>query len=142
MAEMEKFMHIDGVYAQYLMLFDDLAFDLALCCIDSFINEEKDIETENLIKIPVFRSEWEIPIKKDPAKCNKAEIIKKFTNSKIAENGYEINDGIRIHTPDFAARVCAEDEKQAFHVYVESLSEEYGKEIAFDILKTLENLLT
>ena len=142
MAEMEKFMHIDGVYAQYLMLFDDLAFDLALCCIDSFINEENDIETENLIKTPLFRSEWEIPIKKDPSKCNKAEIIKKFTNSKIAQNGYEINDGIRIHTPEFAARVCAEDEKQAFHVYVESLSEEYGKEIAFDILKTLENLLT
>ena len=142
MAEMEKFMHIDGVYAQYLMLFDDLAFDLALCCMDSFINEENDIETENLIKKPIFRSEWEIPIKKASSKYNKAEIIKKFTNSKIAENGYEINDGIRIHTPDFAARVCAEDEKQAFHVYVESLSEEYGKEIAFDILKTLENLLT
>ena len=142
MAEMEKFMHIDGVYAQYLMLFDDLAFDLALCCIDSFINEENDIETENLIKTPIFRSEWEIPIRKSKKKYNKAEIIKKFTNSKIAENGYEINDGIRIHSSDFAARVCAEDEKQAFHVYVESLSEEYGKEIAFDILKTLENLLT
>ena len=37
MSEMEKFMHIDGVYAEYLMFFDDLAFDLGLCCIDGFI---------------------------------------------------------------------------------------------------------
>ena len=142
MAEMEKFMHIDGVYAQYLMFFDDLAFDLALCCIDCYIGEENDIETENLIKTPIFRSEWEIPVKNNKKNTNKAEIIKKFTNSEIAKNGYEINDGIHIYGSDSAARVCAEEEKQAFHVYVESLSEEQGKELAFDILKTLENLLT
>ncbi len=142
MAEMENFMHIDGVYAEYLMLFDDLAFDLALCCIDSYINEENDIEAESLISAPLFRSEWEIPIKNTSQTTNKAEIIKKFTNSKIAEKGFEIKDGIRLHNENFTARVCAEEQKQAFHVYVESLSEEYGKEIAFDILKTLENLLT
>ena len=45
-----------------------------------------------------------------------------------------------MHGSDFTARVCAEDKKQAFHVYVESLSEELGKEVAYDILKTLENL--
>ena len=142
MAEMEKFMHIDGVYAQYLMLFDDLAFDLAMCCIEMFINEENDIETQTLLSAPIFRSEWEIPVKKGTPKVNKAEIIKKFTNSEIAKNGYEIVDGIRLHGSDFTARVCAEDKKQAFHVYVESLSEELGKEVAYDILKTLENLLT
>lgn len=138
MSEMEKFMHIDGVYAEYLMFFDDLAFDLGLCCIDGFIAGELDTEIENLIRIPLYRSETQIPCKN----ANKADIIRKFVNSDLARRGFEINDGICIRDQDSSARICADDERQAFHVYVESLSEEYGKEIAGEILKTLENLLT
>jgi nucleotidyl transferase len=138
MSEMEKFMHIDGVYAEYLMFFDDLAFDLGLCCIDGFISGEFDAEIENLIRIPVYRSEAEISCKN----ANKADIIRKFVNSDLTRRGFEINDGICIRDDDYSARICADDDRQAFHVYVESMSEEYGKDIAGEILKTLENLLT
>ncbi|MFR1517573.1 MAG: sugar phosphate nucleotidyltransferase [Clostridia bacterium] len=138
MSEMEKFMHIDGVYAEYLMFFDDLAFDLGLCCIDGLISGEFDTEIEELIKIPVYRSEAEINCKN----ANKADIIRKFVNSDLARRGFEINDGICIRDNDYSARICADEERQAFHVYVESMSEEYGKDIAGEILRTLENLLT
>ena len=138
MAEMEKFMHIPGVYAQYLMLFDDLAFDFAICCLEGYIANELDKEAENLIKNPLFSCDWEIPC----PNANKAEIIKKFINSNIACYGYEIHDGICIKKNNSAAKIAAEDEKQAFHVYVESLSAETGKDIAGEILKTIENLLT
>lgn len=138
MYEMEKFMHIDGVYAEYLMFFDDLAFDLALCCMDGFIGEENDIETENLIKKPVYYKASEIQCKN----ANKADIIRKFVRSDIANNGYEINDGICIRDGKSSARICADENKESFHIYVESMNEEYGKDIAGEILKTLENLLT
>ena len=70
------------------------------------------------------------------------DIIRKFINSDLARKGFEINDGICIRDQDSSARICADDERQAFHVYVESMSEEYGKDIAGEILRTLENLLT
>ena len=99
---------------------------------------EFDAEIENLIRIPVYRSEAEISCKN----ANKADIIRKFVNSDLTRRGFEINDGICIRDDDYSARICADDDRQAFHVYVESMSEEYGKDIAGEILKTLENLLT
>lgn len=138
MCEMEKFMHIDGVYAEYLMFFDDLAFDLGLCCIDGFIADELDSDAETLIHVPTYITETHIDCKN----ANKADIIRKFVNSDIARKGFEINDGICIRDSECQARVSACDGKEAFRIYVESMHEEYGKEITGEILRTLQNLLT
>ncbi len=138
MSEMEKFMHINGVYAEYLMFFDDLAFDLGLCCIDGFISDEADSDAEELIRIPLYTSETKI----DCGKANKSEIIRKFINTDIAKKGFELNDGVCIRSGSCSARVCACDDSSAFKIYVESMSEEYGKEISGEIVRTLQNLLT
>lgn len=138
MTEMEKFMHIDGVYAEYLMFFDDLAFDLGLCCIDGFIAGELDCDAENLIRVPMYTSETHISC----GTTNKADIIRKFVNSDIARKGFEINDGVCIKDSECAARISVSDDKDAFRIYVESMNEEYGKEITGEILRTLQNLLT
>lgn len=138
MAEMENFMHIEGVYAQYLMLFDDLAFDFAICCLDGYMTNELDNDAQSWINTPLYNKELEIPC----PNANKAEIMKKFLDSKVAISGYEIHDGICIHKDNISAKISADEDKQAFHIYVESVSEELGKDIAGEILKTIENLLT
>ncbi len=138
MAEMENFMHINGVYAQYLMLFDDLAFDFAICCLESFIKNDLDGEAENYINNPLYRFEYEIPC----PNAKKAEIIKKLINSKNACGCYEIHDGICINKKNTAVKISSEDEKQSFHIYVEGLSEEIAKDVTEEIIKTIENLLT
>ena len=86
----------------------------------------------------MYRAEKEIDCKN----ANKADIIRKFINTDLARKGFEINDGICIRDGESSARICADDERQAFHVYVESMSEEYGKDVVGEILKTLQNLLT
>lgn len=130
MMEMEKLMHIPGVYAQYLMMTDELAFDLAICCLEAEIMKENDhIYDITQLSPPVYSlSQSTINT------SNTAEIIKTV---KEKYHG-EILDGVSAKQNDANIHVTCDDSGHLFNVYVESFSEEYAKEIMDDVMQVVK----
>ena len=126
MEEMEKYMHISGVYQQYLMLFDDFAFDLAL---SQHMPEERFPRVYTCEK--TLRCDEE----------RKGEILRHFTEQDPYRGQFEVFDGLYSKSKDGNIRICADEDKPEFHVYVESFDEEYAKDMLSEFSGILENLL-
>lgn len=135
MSEMEKFMHIPGVYQQYLMITDDLAFDLAVCCLESVLQNDN----ENIYTIPQISPEiYKIKNTGININRNSLNIIKEI---KDALDG-EIIDGVNVEKEKGDIHFSCDETGHQFSVYVESFSEEYAKDLMDDAMKLLDKIIS
>ncbi len=135
MFEMEKLMHIPGVYTQYLMMTDDLAFDLGVCCLEHFLQKESN----NIYTITKFSPKvYKLTATRFNHFKNSSEIIKEL--QKMCSG--EIIDGICVENDRADAHISCDETGNTFNIYVESFSEEYAKDMMDDVLEMFEKLLT
>ena len=135
MAEMEKFMHIPGVYSQYLMMTDDLAFDLGLSCLEYYLNNEgENFYTFTQLSPKIYKfTATRINTSRNPS-----ELLKELKN--MCEG--EIIDGICIEKPQADAHISCDESGNTFNIFVESFNEEYAKDLMGNMLEMFEKLLT
>ncbi len=127
MAEMEQFMHIPGVYEQYLMFADDFALELALCTLQDqqAMPELQPVYTHARgIHCPMHQ-------------C--AHIIRRFSKSEAGENSGE--NGLVFRYDRGNVHLAADEAHESIHLYVESFNEEYSQELLVDFVKKIESYI-
>lgn len=135
MAEMEKLMHIPGVYTQYLMMTDELAFDLGLSCVDYFLQNESD----NFYTITHLSPKiYKLTATRINTTKNPSELLKKLKN--MCEG--ELIDGICVENTDADAHISCDEAGNTFNIFVESFNEEYANDLMGNMLEMFEKLLT
>lgn len=118
--EMEKLMHIPGVYEQYLMFTDDFALDLATSMYRCY---EDNMLIDNCKKIYTDDT---------PVYCQKhhcAAILRKINEETSCNHALE-EDGITLRNEHECIHIQADEKKNGLHVYVESFNEEYSHELS------------
>lgn len=135
MEKMEEYMDVDGVYQQYLMLFDDFAFNLALC----HYSASKDFSVKNMVaSLPrIYKKEREIYCDND----RKAELISYFTNSPQYEGKFEINDGLLMYNDNVHVRLFADENRPSFKIQVEGFNEEYAQSLIDELFEAVDRYL-
>lgn len=135
MHEMEKLMHIPGVYTQYLMMTDDLAFDLGVCCLEHFLQKENDsFYTITKLSPKIYK----LTATRFNHIKNSSEIIKNLKNLCSGE----IIDGVYMENDRGDAHISCDETGNTFNIYVESFNEEYANDLMGDVLEMFEKLLT
>ena len=119
--EMEKLMHIPGVYEQYLMYTDDFALDLAA---SMYCARKKDISFIQSTKVYI----QEIPISCKKDQC--ATLLR-----KLYEGGY------LHHKENENVAACANDQATGLRIYVESFNEEYSRELSIQLKNKVQEIV-
>lgn len=125
MEEMEQFMHIPGVYEQYLMYTDEFAFCLGVA---TAVKCTEDTESQ------VYTFQTEVPCKK----CNSIHLLGKLCNQygvgNLCEEGWvQREEQGNVH-------VAADHDGSKLRLYVESFNEEYGRELMIAWEKRLKDI--
>lgn len=139
MAAMEPYMGIPGVYEQYLMLFDEFAFQMAMCHFRAMRSGASVLTAENLAReLPhIYNMEREL-------RCEnrrKASLIRYFSTLPELKGELEFSDGICFRKGDATVRICADENKPAFKISVESLQSEFAEEMTDRLEKLAESYL-
>lgn len=135
MAEMEKLMHIPGVYTQYLMMTDDLAFDLGLSCLEYFLQNE----TDNFYTITQLSPKiYKLTATRVNTTKNPSQLLKELKNMCDGE----IIDGISVENQYADAHISCDEAGNTFNIFVESFNEEYANDLMGNMLEIFEKLLT
>ena len=132
--EMEHFMHIPGVYEQYLMYTDDFALDLAA---SMYRANRKDFGLADSMK--VYTQEQPIACKKN--QC--ASLLRRL-NQELYFDGNTQEDGLTLRGENECVHIQADDNTGGVRLYVESFNEETSRELMVhwenqihDLTKTL-----
>ncbi len=118
--EMEKLMHIPGVYEQYLMYTDDFALDLAT---SMYRAGKKDFGTAEATK--VYTTELPVPCQKH--QC--ATLLRKLSETLFDKTNPD-EDGLIIRGDNECIHIQADDQAAGLRIFVESFNEEYSRELA------------
>ena len=124
MAEMEPYMDDPGVKIQYLMLFDDFAFDLGLAHFRALGMEDGLTAAR---KLPGVYSAGRA------IKCSsghKAGLMGYFASLPEFQGKEDFVDGLCIRDAKSTIRLCPEESKAVFHIYVESLDSEFAQDMS------------
>lgn len=126
MAEMEKFIKIPGVYQQYLMMYDDFAFELALSHYKAIngLSEIRQIRIPNVRKRKLF------------IECNKnreSEIYDRLCDDEFIRKNFEIGDTLLHYDGKGYVRVLKDNVRHGFNIDVESFNEEYAEDLTTKI---------
>ncbi len=127
MEAMEPFMRMPGVYCQYLMLYDDFAFELALCHYKAVTGEDADNPDNPLIQGVVVKRRCSIKCDKN----RKREILKRVSrdfDERFGESAEKM-DGLFSWNTKGAVRISADERKPVFNISVESFDEEYAADM-------------
>lgn len=135
MERMEEYMKYDGVYQQYLMLFDDFAFNLALC----HFSASSDFSVKNMVHSLPRIYKMEKAIQCDESR--KAELINYFTTSPEYGGRFEISDGLLLYNDNVHVRLFPDEHRPSFKIQVEGFKEEYASEIMDEFTKVIEKYL-
>lgn len=130
MAEMEPYMKDEGVKVQYLMLFDDFAFDLGLAHFRALGMEDGLTAVR---KFPGVYSAGRV------LKCGnryKAGLMGYFASLPEFQGREDFVDGLCVRDATSTIRLCPEESKSVFRIYVESLDSEFAQ----DMTEHLESL--
>lgn len=130
MDEMEKLMHIPGVYEEYLMFTDDFALDLAACLWRETSKEKQSIDSKSVYTRSRVVS---CPRKR----C--AAILRQI-GAEACCDGNSKEDGLVFRSPKGCMHICADGEHDHLNIYVESFNEEYSDELMgkwFDRISSL-----
>ncbi|MBO5417789.1 MAG: hypothetical protein J6A50_04180 [Clostridia bacterium] len=124
MEAMEPFMKLPGVYQQYLMLFDDYAFELALCHFKAVTGEAADSADNPLLTATVIKKHCTVA-------CNnmqKGQTLRKISREFSARFGDKAErvDGLFSWDEQAAVRITADERRPVFNISVESFDEEYA----------------
>ncbi|MBR5279699.1 MAG: hypothetical protein IKU26_01840, partial [Clostridia bacterium] len=114
MDEMEQFMHIPGVYEQYLMYTDEFAFHLGIFAMDDQRSEDDEMIYTFYKEIPCTRN-YGIHVLGKLCDC--------YGVDHLSEEGFVQRDEHgHIH-------IATMPDKNRLKIYVESFNEEFGKEL-------------
>lgn len=136
MEAMEPFMQVPGVYSQYLMLYDDFAFEMALCNYKALTGEDAE---QAEIQDCVVKKRCEVGCDQ----LRKAEILRRLRTERRACNAggfdgdFESVDGLFSWNEKGAVRIAADESRPVFNLSVESFDEEYAE----DLLNGFSSLL-
>ncbi len=125
MDEMEKFMHIPGVYEQYLMYTDEFAFLLGVFSTNGREKNQNDC---------IYTFQTEVPCKF----CNSIHLLGKLCNRYGVQNLSE--EGLVQRDDHGNVHVTAEQDGSRLRLYVESFNEEFGKELLTEWEKKLKDM--
>lgn len=126
MEEMEQFMHIPGVYEQYLMYTDEFAFCLGVYA----TTQSKEDQTEECY---TFQSEFVCPL------CDSIHLLGKICNQYGVENLSE--EGFVQRNNRGNVHIAADHDANQLRLYVESFNEEFGKELLTEWEKRLHEIV-
>ncbi len=114
MDEMEHFMHIPGVYEQYLMYTDEFAFCLGIC-------STKSLEEEGEEAFYAFQAD--VPCKMHNSIHLLGKLCNQYGMGNLSEEGcVQRKERGNVH-------IAADQDGGKLRLYVESFNEEYGKEL-------------
>ncbi len=137
MEAMEELMHVPGVYEQYLMLFDDLAFDMAVCHYNAIADGSVPMK-RILAELPrIYRTSREFCCDNE----RKADVIRHFTQDEAIRDQFEVFDGLIRQDNEGVVRMYADEYRPVFRIDVESLREEYGTDLLDKFGKLLDEYL-
>lgn len=131
MEAMEPFMKLPGVYCQYLMLYDDFAFELALCHYKAVTGEDADSPENPLLQNTVVKKQYSVACDN----LRKGEILRRISKDFVerfgdADNAAGREAGILFSCNERGAvRISADERRPAFNISVESFEEEYAEDI-------------
>ncbi len=131
MEEMEKLMHIPGVYEEYLMYTDDFALDLAASMWKETVKEKQSAD----LKSVYTRSRVIACPRKQ---C--AAILRQI-GAEACCNGNSNENGLVFRTPKGCMHICADGDRDNLNIYVESFNEEYGDELMGKWMNRISSLL-
>jgi len=128
MAEMERFMGIPGVYQQYLMMFDDFAFELAV----SHFKALYGLEEIRRIVIPgIYRKSVFI----ECDKYGENDFFDYLAGNKYIRKMFEVGESLLRNNNDGYVCVRKSPSMNGIEINVESYREEYADEIVGEIDK-------
>lgn len=141
MEAMEPFMKLPGVYSQYLMLYDDFAFEMALCNYKAVTGEDAELAE---LQGGVVKKHCEV----DCDNLRKAEIMRRVTAEYgKAANGFEgfdgsfeMMDGLFSSGDRGTVRIAADERRPVFNISVESFDEEYAEDMLSSFSEFLRNM--
>ena len=124
MEAMEPFMKLPGVYQQYLMLFDDYAFELALCHFKAVTGEAADSADNPLLTATVIKKHCTVACDN----MQKGQTLRKISREFSARFGDKAErvDGLFSWDEQAAVRITADERRPVFNISVESFDEEYA----------------
>ena len=136
MAEMEPYMQDEGVKVQYLMLFDDFAFELGLAHFRALGMEDS---ITAIRKFPGVYSAGKI------VKCGsrrKAGLMGYFASLPEFQGKEDFVDGLCVRDATSTIRLCPEESKACFRIYVESLDSEFAQDMSERLGKLADKWLS
>ncbi len=133
MEAMEPFMKLPGVYCQYLMLYDDFAFELGLCHYKAVTGEDAECAADIMLHDNVIKKNKSVSCDKR----RKGEILRRISKDfgeRFGGNG----DPSDMFSWDEkgTVRIYADEGSSALNISVESFSEEFAE----DMMSRLEEI--
>ena len=123
MAEMEPYMHDEGVQVQYWMLFDDFAFELGLAHFRALGMED------SLTAVRKFPGVYSAGRAVKCGNGRKAGLMGYFASLPEFQGKEDFTDGLCIRDETSTIRLCPEESKSVFRIYVESLDSEFAQDM-------------
>lgn len=126
MAEMEKFIDIDGVYQQYLMMFDDFAFDVAI----SHFKAMFGLDELRKIAIPrIYRKNEFI----DCGKCGETDFFDYLLSNNFLSKTFRNGEALFKNNDNGLAFIVKNPLEHRIEICIEGYREEYADEITGEI---------
>jgi len=131
MEAMEPFMKLPGVYCQYLMLYDDFAFELALCHYKAVTGEDADSPDNPIFQDTVFKKQYSVACDN----IRKGELLRRITKNfaekfGVADNTVPRGDAMLFSCNEKGAvRIAADERRPVLNISVESFDEEYAEDM-------------
>jgi len=135
MFEMEKQINMPGVYEQYLMKCDEIAFKMAV--VDYLCNK-------NITLAELRARQPEIYRESQTVSCDwqkKGSIIRRFALEPDFINRCEIKDGLIIKSKKGVVRLFPDENKPIFRIIAESLSQENAKELSGEFTELVKQFM-
>lgn len=124
MAAMEPYMEDEGVRIQYLMLFDDFAFDLGLAHFRGMGMED------SLTAVRRFPGVYSAGRTVKCGSRHKAGLMGYFASLPEFQGREDFTDGLCVRDARSTIRLCPEESKAVFQIYVESLDSEFAQDMS------------
>ncbi|MBE7065227.1 MAG: hypothetical protein E7384_05380 [Ruminococcaceae bacterium] len=126
MAEMERFIRIPGVYEQYLMMFDDFAFEIGL----SHYKALKGLDRLRSIVIPrIYRKNIFI----DCDECEENELLEYIGRNKALRKCFKQGEFLLHNDDDGYVMISVNSGKKGIDIDIECYREEYAEDISAEL---------